>query len=157
MKKAIAATAVAVGLTGAAQAADIDVVKALYSEVLSGTTSPELPSRIAGVLAPNWQSFGDYKKGPAKTRDQFLAQLQHMGTVAPDLRWHVEEILQTGNRFVVRGRATATPTGVFFGIAPTGRSFEIMAIDIHTVEDGKIVISYHVEDWHGAIEQLQDR
>lgn len=130
-----------------------NVVEALYNDVLSGTASSDLQARIARVLAPNWQSFGDYSSA-AKTREQFLAQLQGIGEVLPNLTWHIEEILQVGNRFVVRGRATATPVGRFLGIAPTGRQFEIMAIDIHTVEDQQIVTSYHVEDWHGALQQL---
>lgn len=35
-----------------------------------------------------------------------------------------------------------------------GKSFRIMTIDIHTVQDGKLVEAYHVEDWAGAIRQL---
>lgn len=156
MKKTLTALAMAGGPAGAAQAADQDVVRALYSEVLSATASPDLPARMARVLSPDWQSIGDYTS-PVKTRDQFLAQLQRMGGTLPDLSWKVEEILQAGNRFVVRGRATATPVAPFMGAPLTGRGFEIMAIDIHTVEDNRIVLSYHVEDWHGAVEQLQRR
>lgn len=156
MKKTLTALAMASGLAGAAPAADQDVVLALYSEVLSGTASPDLPARMARVLSPDWQSIGDYAS-PVKTRDQFLVQLQRVGGALPNLSWKVEEILQVGNRFVVRGRATATPVAPFMGAPFTGRGFEIMAIDIHTVEDNKIVLSYHVEDWHGAVEQLQRR
>jgi predicted ester cyclase len=156
MKKTLAAIALASGLAGTAQATDQEVVQALYSEVLSGTASPDLPARMAKVLSPAWRSIGDYAS-PVKTRDQFLAQLQRMGSVVPNLSWKVEEILQVGNRFVVRGRATATPVAPFMGAPATGRGFEIMAIDIHTVEDNRIVLSYHVEDWHGAVEQLQRR
>src|SRR5690242_9343966 len=128
-----------------------NIVEDLYNQVLSGTTSSDLPARIAKVLAPNWQSFGDYSSG-AKTREQFLIQMQRTGEALPDLTWHIEEILQVGNRFVVRGRATATPVGDFLGASPTGRQFEIMAIDIHTVEGQQIVTSYHVEDWYGALQ-----
>jgi predicted ester cyclase len=156
MKKTLTAIALASTLAGTAQATDQDAVLALYSEVLSATASPDLPARIAKVLSPDWQSIGDYAS-PVKTRDQFLAQLQRMGSLAPNLNWKVEEILQAGNRFVVRGRATATPVAPFMGAPSTGRGFEIMAIDIHTVEGGQIVLSYHVEDWHGAVEQLQRR
>ncbi len=158
MKKLITAIVVAASTAtlGSAHAADKDVVEALYSQVLSSTASPDLPSRVEAVLAPNWQSIGDYAS-PVKTREQFVAQLQRMRAAAPTLTWKVEEILQVGNRFVVRGRAHATPTGTFMGVPATGRGFDIMAIDIHTVENGKIVLSYHVEDWHRAIEQVQGK
>ena len=48
-----------------------------------------------------------------------------------------------------RGR----PTGKFFGVEPKA-GFEIMTIDIHEVRGGKIVKSYHVEDWARAIRQV---
>lgn len=131
-----------------------NIVEAFYDELLSGASSADLPARVARVLSPNWRSFGDYSS-PVKTREQFLIQLQQTAEVLPDLTWKIEEILQVGNRFVARGRATATPVGSFLGMPATGRKFEIMAIDIHTVENHQIVTSYHVEDWHGALQQLE--
>ncbi|OZI42387.1 ester cyclase [Bordetella genomosp. 4] len=158
MKKLITALAMAAAaaMLGSAHAADKDVVEALYSQVLNAITSPDLPSRIEAVLAPNWQSIGDYTS-PVKTRDQFVTQLQRMGTIAPNFTWKVEEVLSIGNRFIVRSRARATPTGTFMGVPATGRGFDIMAIDIHTVENNKIVLSYHIEDWHRAIEQVRGK
>ena len=61
---------------------------------------------------------------------------------------------QDGDTFVVRSRATGTPVAPFFGVDGQGRSFDIMTIDIHELEDGKIVRTYHVEDWAGALQQL---
>jgi predicted ester cyclase len=54
-----------------------------------------------------------------------------------------------------RRRATGTPTGPLFGVDGKGKSFEIMSIDIHTIEGGKIARTYHVEDWAGALRQLK--
>jgi predicted ester cyclase len=152
---AIAVTVIAAG-AGAVRAGDKDIVEALYTKVLSDATSPELAARVNEVLSPSWRSIGDYSN-PAKTRDQFLIQLQRTGVAAPDMVFRIEDILQLGNRFVVRGRATATPLSTFLGVAATGQKFEIMTIDIHTVEKNMIVTSYHVEDWRGAIEQIQKK
>jgi hypothetical protein len=38
--------------------------------------------------------------------------------------------------------------------ATPGKSFSIMSIDVHTIEGGKMVHSYHIEDWIGATRQL---
>jgi predicted ester cyclase len=54
----------------------------------------------------------------------------------------------------VRGEATGTPAGEFMGAAPTGKSFKMMSIDVHTLEGGKMVRTYHIEDWLGAVRQL---
>lgn len=45
--------------------------------------------------------------------------------------------------------------GKLFGIPPSGKSVDIMSIDIHTVENGMIVRSYHIEDWASAMRQLR--
>ena len=72
----------------------------------------------------------------------------------PDLKFAPQEITQQGKVFVVRSRATGTPNGPLFGVPASGKSFDIMTIDIHTVENGLIVRSYHVEDWAAAIRQI---
>ena len=79
--------------------------------------------------------------------------LAGFGKAVPDLNWAPQEILQDGNRYIVRSIATGTPKGKLFGIeAKTG--FKIMSIDIHTLKDGRIVRSYHVEDWARAMRQI---
>jgi predicted ester cyclase len=135
-----------------AQAQDRAVVDAFYTRLLSAGGPPDLAERAARILAPNWQSIGDYS-GKPKTREQFVAQLQGFGKLIPNMKFAAEEVLAMGNRFVARSRATGTPTGPLFG-APVGKSFDIMAVDIHTVENGLITVSYHVEDWATAIRQL---
>ena len=86
-----------------------------------------------------------------------MGQMGGFAKLIPDLNWEVEEMIQGGNRVVVRGRATGTPNGPFFGVDGAGKSFEIMSIDIHTIEDGKIAQTYHVEDWSGALRQLSGK
>jgi predicted ester cyclase len=72
----------------------------------------------------------------------------------PDLNWAIEAMHQDGNFVVVRSRATGTPAGPLFGVDGEGRSFEMMTIDIHELEGGKIIRTHHVEDWAGALQQL---
>jgi predicted ester cyclase len=130
------------------------LVRSFYSRVLSATSSPDLAERMSQALSPSWESIGDYT-GAKKTREQFAAQLQGFRKLIPDLTWAVEELIEVGNRIVVRGRASGTPSGEFFGVPHTGRKFEIMSVDVHTIENGRIVRTYHVEDWAGALKQLR--
>lgn len=148
---AAAATLAAIFATPAV-ADDRAVVESFYT-LLSGLNDPDIPGRAAKVLAPGWQSIGDYS-GANKSRDQFVGQLQGFGKLMPDLKWAPQEIVQQGKTYVVRSRATGTPTGPLFGVPLSGKSFDVMTIDMHTVENGQIVRSYHVEDWAGAIRQL---
>lgn len=130
------------------------IVEGFYDEVLSATTAADLTERMARALAPGWESIGDYT-GAKKSREQFAGQLQGFGKVIPDLTWKIEELIEAGDRVVVRGRASGTPAGDFFGVPPSGRRFEIMSVDVHTIAEGKIVRTYHVEDWAGALRQLK--
>lgn len=154
MRQTLAAGAIAAAtLTGPALAGDIDTVRAFYSEILTdpaGTTS----ERYFELFSPDVVSVPTPPGGEGA--QGILDTVAFLGQVAPDLTWEPQEIIETGdNRFVVRGLATGTPVGPFFGVDPaTGKSFEIMSIDIVTVEDGLITHVYHLEDWTGAVAQL---
>ena len=58
-----------------------------------------------------------------------------IGAAVPDRRWTIEDIQTTGDRIVVRGKATGKPTGEFWGAKPTGKIFSTMAIDIFIVKN----------------------
>jgi len=149
------ASLIALLVPAAARAAesDAEVVRAFYDRVLSAAAAPDLPQRAATVLAADWRSFGN--NDTAADLATFVRNVQGVGRIVPDLHWEVVEMTVAGDRYVVRGRATGTPAQPFMGVAPTGHSFDIMSIDIHTVRDGRIVRSYHVEDWAGAVRQLR--
>jgi len=136
----------------AAKADDKPVVQKFY-DFLSNPTSADHAEALKAATAADWESIGEYS-GRVKTRDAFVGQIGGFGKLIPDMNWGVEEMIQVGDRVVVRGRATGTPAGPMFGVDGKGKSFDIMSIDIHTIEDGKIVRTYHVEDWAGALRQL---
>ena len=149
----IATTAfVIMPMAGTALADDKAVVQKFY-DFLSNPTSETHAAAVKRATSENWESIGDYS-GKIKSRGKFLAQVGGFGKLIPDLNWAVEEMIHDGNKVVVRGRATGTPKGPLFGVDGKGKAFEIMSIDIHTIEDGKIVRTYHVEDWAGALRQL---
>ena len=75
----------------------------------------------------------------------------------PDMKWKPLSISVTkNNEIFVKGVLSATPAGDdFFGVKPSGRSFSILTLDQHYVKDGKIIKSYHVEDWFNAVQQVR--
>ena len=154
MREILAAFAFAAAtLAGPALADDIDIVRAFYSDILTdpaGTTS----ERYYDLFSPDVVSIPTPPGGEGA--QGMLDTVAFLGQVVPDLTWAPQEIIETGDgRFVVRGLATGTPVGPFFGVDPaTGKSFEIMSIDIVTVESGLITHIYHLEDWTGAVAQL---
>lgn len=132
---------------------DEDTVRAFYSDVLSAPA--ETPDeRYYELFSPAVVSIPTPPGGPGA--QGMLNTIAFLGQAVPDLSWEPQEILALDDgRFVVRGLATGTPVAPFFGVEPpTGRRFEIMSIDILTLEAGKITHIYHLEDWTSAIAQL---
>ena len=154
MRQTLAALTLATStMASPALANDLDTVRAFYTDVLSAPAETT-KERYFELFSPEVVSIPTPPGGPGA--QGMLNTIAYLGQVVPDLEWAPLEIIQTeDNRFVVRGRATGTPIGPFFGVDPaTGEDFDIMSIDIVTVADGKIVHIYHLEDWTGAIAQL---
>ncbi|MDJ0612531.1 MAG: ester cyclase [Rhizobiaceae bacterium] len=149
---ALAFTAAPLMATATAFADDKATVASFY-EYLSNPGSESHAATFKGNVSSDWQSVGDYS-GKFKTADQLIGQLSGFAKLIPDMNWAIEEMLVADNRIIVRGRATGTPNGPLFGVDGKGKSFEIMSVDIHTLEGGKITKTYHVEDWAGALQQL---
>ena len=141
---------------GNAMADNKAVVQTFY-DFLSNPASTEAAGAFKQATAENWDSIGDYS-GANKNREQFIGQVSgFFAKLIPDLNWEVQEMIVDANKVVVRGRATGTPNGPLFGVDGKGKSFDILTIDIHTVANGKIINSYHVEDWAGALQQLSGK
>lgn len=150
--KTLALTVAVVAIPMQAFADDKAVVQKFY-DFLSNPTSESHAADVKTIAVEDWKSIGDYS-GKTKSMDQLVAQISGFGKLVPDLNWEVQEMIQDGDKVIVRGRATGTPNGPMFGVDGKGKSFDIMSIDIHTLDNGKITETYHVEDWSGALRQL---
>ena len=135
-----------------ASADDKATVQKFY-DLLSNPGSETHVTAFADATADDWESVGNYS-GKNKSRDAFLGQMGGFAKLIPDLNWAVEAMHQDGDVVTVRSRATGIPNGPLFGVDGKGRKFDIMTIDVHMLKDGKIIKTYHVEDWAGALQQL---
>jgi predicted ester cyclase len=66
---------------------------------------------------------------------------------APDLQVENVEIIANDDVVAVRSRVSGTNTGDLFGQPASGKPFAFTAMDVHRVADGKIVGTWHVEDF----------
>lgn len=137
----------------ASDSADLAAVKAFYTDLLSNPKGDNLGDRVRNVVVEDWVSTPTPRGGPGA--EGMAKTLAGFGKAIPDLNWDVQEILQDGDRYIVRSVATGTPVKPVFGVEPKGNAFRIMTIDIHKVSNGRIVSSYHVEEWAKAIQQLK--
>ena len=159
MKRIFVASAAvaAMGLLASSARAELSAETARASvapfyKALNAEFANDSPELIRQATAPQWVSCRG--NDICNTRDEVVAGIGQRLKSVPDLKWEIKEILVSGNQVTVRGEATGTPAGEFMGAPHTGKSFKLMSIDVHTLEGGKMVRSYHIEDWLGAVRQL---
>lgn len=131
----------------AARAAVAPFYKALNAEFAS-----ESAGLIRQATAADWVSCRG--NDVCNSREEVVAGVAQRLKSVPDLKWEIGDVLVAGNQVTVRGEATGTPAGEFMGAPRSGKSFKVMSIDVHTIDGGKMVRSYHIEDWIGAVRQL---
>jgi predicted ester cyclase len=123
-----------------------------FYKALNAQFARDSADLVRQATAPEWVSCRG--SDVCNSRDEVIAGIAARLKSIPDLTWQIKEVLVAGNQVTIRGEATGTPAGEFMGAAHTGKSFKVMSIDVHTIEGGRMVRSYHIEDWIGAVRQL---
>ena len=123
-----------------------------FYKALNAEFAKDSPDLVKQATSPDWMSCRG--NDDCSARDQVIAGIGQRLKSVPDLTWEIKEVLVSGNQVTVRGEATGTPAGEFMGAPHSGKSFRLMSIDVHTLDGGKMVRSYHIEDWMGAVRQL---
>ena len=72
----------------------------------------------------------------------------------PDLTPEVEEMFATDDHFAMRYTLRGTHKGEFMGVPPTGKTFEVAALQISKIKDGKVVERWGSTDQLGILKQL---
>lgn len=128
------------------------IVAPLY-EALNEPLKKDVSLLLAQATNPDYRSCSTLTD--CLDREGLAEIFKAMGKMVPNLRWTIQDVWATEDRIVVLGEASGTPTGNFFGVEPTGRSFRTISLDIFTVKNGKLSSAYHVENWMGAIAQVK--
>jgi len=146
----------AASAAGAQSELTVEAAKRIVGPLYDALNQPQKKD-VAALLAQ--ACHADYRSYSTNedwlTRDQLADVFKQLGASVPDLSWSIKDIWTSGDRVIVRGEATGTPTGELWGARPTGKSFKTMALDVFTVRGDKLASAYHVENWVGAIQQIQ--
>jgi len=152
MKLRIALTWLLMSIGPLGQAADpprpADVARQWYEAFNSKDASI-----IDRIVAPQWVDIPSppgTPPGPQGLKDLFT----QLTTAFPDLHLTIEDVLQDGDKVVVRSTITGTHRAALFGMPAKGRRLSIQAVDIHEIKNGKIVRTWHTEDWMTGLRQL---
>jgi hypothetical protein len=111
-----------------------ETLTAFYDQPLTVSSGVAPAEVLSSILAPDFVSRGSED---TETREQLIDRFGFFGQLIPNLKTEIQEVLNDGDRYIVRSNASGTPNGDFMGVDTDGsKSFEIMTIDIHTVVDG---------------------
>lgn len=131
-----------------------EIVAPWYS-LFNVTTRGDVKAIQEQVLTADYESCAGTLPGECWGRDTSIKVVSNFSNSIPDMKFDIKEVLVAGDRIVVRGEVSGTPSGELFGVPHTGKSFRIMAIDIQTIRDGKIAKTFHMENWLSALGQLR--
>lgn len=74
----------------------------------------------------------------------------NVASALTDMESTEEDVIEGSDSLAVRSRISATHTGAFLGIEPTGRRVSYDAVDLYRVSEGRIVWRFLLCDWHGV-------
>lgn len=111
------------------------------------------PAQLEAIIANEWFDI-PAPPGQRPGAGGAIGSLKRLRAAFPDLRVAIRDVLQEGDKVVVRSEVSGTHCGPLLGLTPSSRTIRIQAVDIHEVRDGKIIRTWHTEDWMSGLRQL---
>jgi predicted ester cyclase len=129
--------------------ADINeiAVRRFYEALSTGDTA-----LVDLALAEGWEAVPPMRTGAGP--EAWKAAVEHLRGVFSDLTVEFEHVVASGDMVAVRAVSRAKHTGVLLGVEGTGREVEFRAADFHQVVDGRIVRTWHLEDYFSLAGQI---
>jgi len=130
-------------------ASHADAVQDFYRAFETGDVSV-----VDRILAEDWRPLPAVPGNPGGRNGQ-KGTVAYLSSVLSDIRHKVEEIYECAPDVVAcRCALTAVHNGPFLGLAASGVSFELMTMEFHYFESGRITATRHLEDFFGVYRQL---
>ena len=122
-------------------------------ETLYRAFSEQDPDLVDTILAPDWDDI-PLAPGQAPGPAGIKPIIRMLATALPDVHITIHDLLQEPGKTAVRAGISGTHLGELFGIAPTGKQVSFRLHEFHTLANGLITTTWHMEDWFGLFLQL---
>ncbi len=111
---------------------------------------------LAGSAELFTPDFVDHNPWPGHSSDAagFAAGLGEMVTAFPDLSVDVQRTVAQGDMLTTHFTLSGSQLGEFMGVPASGKTFNVEAIDILRMRDGRIAEHWGVIDSAAMMEQL---
>jgi steroid delta-isomerase-like uncharacterized protein len=102
------------------------------------------------------EDFTPHNWGPTPPGRAGLKQtIERVSAGLSETSMTIEDVMAEGDRVAVRLTSSATQSGPFMGIPPSGKRYEIEEIHWFRVRDGRIAEHWHQADFLGMQRQLK--
>jgi predicted ester cyclase len=122
-------------------------------ETLYRAFSEQNPDLVDAVLAPDWEDI-PLAPGQAPGPEGIKFIIRSIAAAFPDVQILIHDMVQEPGKIGVRAEICGTHLGELFGIAPTGKQVSFRLHEFHTLENGLVTTTWHLEDWFGLFLQL---
>lgn len=96
-----------------------------FYEALNRPAEKDVAKLLEQATSSDWMSCGG--NDACFPREKVIAGFKSRGATLPDLKWEIKEVLVAGDRIIIRGEGSGTPSGTFLGIPASGKNFKIMS------------------------------
>ena len=122
-------------------------------ETLYRAFSEQDPDLVDSILAPQWDDI-PLAPGQAPGPAGIKPIIRMLAAALPDVHITIHDMVQEPGKTGVRAEIGGTHLGELFGIAPTGKQVSFRLHEFHTLANGLITTTWHMEDWFGLFLQL---
>jgi len=124
------------------------VVRRFVDEIFAAGRKDAVDELVADdFVGHSWPSNGDAKAA-------LKAAIDRVGAGLSDSAFEIEDLIAEGDRVAARLTASATQTGEFMHMPPSGKRYTIEEIHVFRVRDGMVVEHWHQFDQLGMMRQL---
>lgn len=123
------------------------LIRDFFDQVWNQGDEKAIARFIAADAQGNDPDFGMGREG-------FTRQWRRWREAFPDLHFQVEEMVAEGDTVVSRWTLTGTHSGLFLGIAPTGRTIRVHGMSLDHLQNGVLVSGFDGWDNLGLRQQL---
>jgi steroid delta-isomerase-like uncharacterized protein len=126
------------------------VIARYFDEVWNQGRVDVLDDLLTSDYVNHSPSIPNPRPGPADLKPI----VQAMRAAVPDLRYEILDLIVDHDKIAVFLRVTGTHVGTLFGMAPTGRTFDIRQMQIEWLREGRICQHWRITDELALLRQL---
>jgi steroid delta-isomerase-like uncharacterized protein len=92
----------------------------------------------------------------ARGREEFKAVLARVRRAFPDLRYRIDDVVVSPDRFALRWEARGTHQGEYLGVQASGRPISYTGITLYELRDGRIARVWVSADLLSLLRRLNE-